>query len=341
MAVLLVTHERYLDHDAGRSHPERPARLEAVLAGVTAAGLGEALVPVVPAPASRGDLERVHTAELLDSLAAVASRGGGRLDPDTAMSADSLDAALLGSGAGLTAIGRLDAGEATAAFCVVRPPGHHATRSCAMGFCLVNHIAVAAAALAERGERVLVVDIDAHHGNGTQDVFYGDPRVAYVSLHQYPLYPGTGSLREVGEGDGFGTTVNLPVPAGATGDVYQEALDRVVLPFAADWRPTWLLISAGFDTHRADPLTDLHLSAGDVADLATRLLPVVPPGRRLAFLEGGYDLQALADCSAAFVGSLADAPTRPEPATSGGPGLDVVHAAALVRSELLGAHGTA
>ncbi len=172
-------------------------------------------------------------------------------------------------------------------------------------------------------------------------MFYRDPRVAYVSLHQYPLYPGTGSLREVGEGDGFGTTVNLPVPAGATGDVYQEALDRVVLPFAADWRPTWLLISAGFDAHRADPLTDLHLSAGDVADLATRLLPVVPPGRRLAFLEGGYDLGALADCGAAFVGSLAGAPTRPEPATSGGPGLDVVHAVELVRSELAGVHGTA
>src|SRR6476619_6134449 len=151
-----------------------------------------------------------------------------------------------------------------------------------MGFCLLNNVAVTAAALAERGERVLIVDWDAHHGNGTQDVFYDDARVVYVSMHQWPLYPGTGRLEETGAGAGAGTTVNLPFPPGTTGDAYRMAVDELIVPLAEMWRPTWVLLSAGFDAHRADPLTHMGLTAGAFADLTERLAALVPAGRRIA-----------------------------------------------------------
>jgi acetoin utilization deacetylase AcuC-like enzyme len=335
VTVLLVTHPRYLDHDAGRGHPERPERLTAVLEGIEAAGIGGAIARLEPRRASPDELARVHDESLLRLLQRVRDAGGARLDADTAMGEASYDAAVLAAGAGLAAIEALDRGEGSAAFCAVRPPGHHATPDTPMGFCLLNNVAVAAGALAARGERVLIVDIDAHHGNGTQDAFWADPRVAYASLHQSPMYPGTGDRREVGVGAGRGTTVNVPLPAGTTGDAYRLAIDTVVAPLAERFAPTWLLISAGFDSHRADPLTDLGLSSGDVADLAAALLELAPAGRRLAFLEGGYDLAALRDCGGAFVAALAGAAWRPEPPTSGGPGLADVHAAALVQSEVL------
>ena len=335
MSVLFLTHERYLEHEPGRAHPERPARLQAVLDGIDAAGLTEATVGVVPRAATRAELELVHEPAHLDRLLRVDEAGGGRLDADTSMSERSLDAALLAAGAGPTAIEALDAGAGTSAFCAVRPPGHHATTDTPMGFCLINNIAVAAAMLAERGERVLIVDYDAHHGNGTQQIFWSDPRVAYVSLHQHPLYPGTGDRHEVGAGPGAGSVVNVPLPRGTTGDAYLSAVELLVAPLVSDFAPTWVLLSAGFDAHREDPLTDLGLSSGDFGDLTAELLAFAPPGRRLVFLEGGYDLGALASSAAACVAAMAGDRLHPEAPTSGGPGRDHVGAAVLARAEAL------
>jgi acetoin utilization deacetylase AcuC-like enzyme len=332
MSIAFVTHPQYLAHDAGLGHPERPERLQAVHEGLARAVLGDELVAVAPRRATKPEVELVHDAAYVEALERFCRSGGGRLDPDTRAAVASWDAALLAAGAGLSVVDRLDAGEFTAAFCAVRPPGHHALASRAMGFCLFNNVAVAAAALAGRGERVLIVDYDAHHGNGTQATFYDDPRVAYVSVHQHPLYPGTGAVLETGTGEGQGTTANVPVPPGATGDVFRAAVADVVVPLAEDLRPTWLLVSAGFDAHRRDPLTNLALTSGDYADVTADLLALVPPGRRLVFLEGGYDLEALRDSTAAVLVALSGDRLHPEAATSGGPGREAVDAAAVAHT---------
>ena len=324
--LLVATDPRLAGHDPGRGHPERPARLQAVLAGLAAVGLDEAVHELPARRATRAELERVHAAKYLDQLEAFCARGGGSLDADTAATAGSWDAALLAAGSGLAAVEALEAGTGTAAFCAVRPPGHHAEPTHAMGFCLINNVAVTAAALRARGDRVLIVDWDAHHGNGTPDMFWTDPDVMYVSMHEWPLYPGTGRLDDVGAGPGLGRTVNFPFPAGTTGDVYLAALDTVVAPLAERFAPDWVLVSAGFDAHRADPLTGLGLQSGDFADLAARVRELAPAGRTVAFLEGGYDLEALRDSVAATASALVGGSRRPEPATAGGPGAVVVRA---------------
>lgn len=324
--LLIATDARFEAHDPGHGHPERPARLQAVEAGLAVVDR-DGLRSLRQRFATRAELELVHTADYLDTLEAFCANGGGRLDADTSVSPASWEAARLAAGAGIEAADALVRGEGTAAFCAVRPPGHHAVAGHAMGFCLVNNVAVTAAALRDRGDRVLIVDWDAHHGNGTQDSFWSDPDVLYVSMHQWPFYPGTGDLHDVGAGPGAGTTVNVPLPGGATGDVFLTAIDELVAPVAERFRPDWLLISAGFDAHRADPLTDLGLTAGDYADLTARLLGLANPGRTIVFLEGGYDLQALRDSVAATVSTLLGTPVRPEPATSGGPGAIAVRAA--------------
>ncbi|MDP1806260.1 MAG: histone deacetylase, partial [Acidimicrobiales bacterium] len=196
MKLLLEAHPACLEHDAGPGHPERPARVTAALEGIASAGLGDALVRVEPRPATMEELALVHDRAYVDALRRFCEKGGGSLDIDTGAGPGSWDAALVAAGAGLDAVERLDRGEAGAAFCAVRPPGHHALAHRAMGFCLFNNVAVCAAVLAERGERVLIVDWDAHHGNGTQDMFYDDGRVLYLSVHQSPFYPFTGRMEE-------------------------------------------------------------------------------------------------------------------------------------------------
>ncbi len=325
--VLFSTHESYLDHVTGRGHPERPDRLRAVVDGVEHSGVEEALVRVAPRPATRHELLAVHSCELVDAIEAFCRAGGGAIDDDTIAGPGSWDAALLAAGAGLDAVERLEAGEADSAFVAVRPPGHHATPRRAMGFCLLNNVALAAAALAARGERVLVVDFDAHHGNGTQEAFYRDDRVAYLSLHEWPLYPGSGWFDEEGEDAGRGTTVNVPVPGGATGDVALRTVDRVVSQLAASFAPTWVIVSAGFDGHAADPLTGLAMSSGDYNLVVAELRTLVPAGRLLVMLEGGYDLDALRRSSAATVAALAGERLLPEAPTLGGPGMDSVERA--------------
>jgi acetoin utilization deacetylase AcuC-like enzyme len=253
---------------------------------------------------------------MLDVLEAVRGRST-QLDADTAVSPDSVDIAERSAGAGLTAVEALRAGVGDAAFCAVRPPGHHATLDRPMGFCLLNTVAVTAAALVAEGERVLIADFDAHHGNGTQDIFYDDPDVLFVSWHQSPLYPGTGGATEIGGPRATGRTVNIPVAAGTTGDAYLSTFDEVLAPIVTAFDPTWLLISAGFDGHRADPITDLGLSSGDFADLTTLLMQVVPPGRTVAFLEGGYDLGALERSATATMDALVGRPSHPEAPSSG------------------------
>jgi len=319
-------------HDGG-AHPERPARIGAVLDGVDDLHLGGDLVHVDARLATREELSRVHDQRYLDALADFSRRGGGSLDPDTYVTSTSWDAACRAAGAGLSAVEELSARGDGVAFAVVRPPGHHAERGRGMGFCLLNNVAVAAAALAADGARVLVVDWDVHHGNGTQEIFWDDPAVLYVSTHQWPLYPGTGRPEDVGGSGAVGATLNVPLPPGATGDVVRSAFDDVVAPVAETFGADWVLVSCGFDAHRADPLAQLGLSSADFAALARTVAQLAPaPGRLVLFLEGGYDLQAVRRSTAATLGALLDVPGAPEEPTSGGPGRDAVQAAARARA---------
>ena len=239
-------------------------------------------------------------------------------DTMTLVGPGSWEAIAAAADSAVTAAG-LVAGGARTAYALCRPPGHHAGPAAYGGSCYLNNAAIAAQALRDAGAgQVAVIDIDAHHGNGTQAAFYDSDEVLFVSLHEYPLYPGTGALEEVGSGRGKGSTINVPFPSGTSGDAYRLALDELVVPAAERFSPSWLLVSAGFDGHRADPLTDLGLTAGDFADLTERVARIVPPGRRVFFLEGGYDLEALAASAGATVAALAGASYRPEQPSTGG-----------------------
>jgi len=312
------------EHDAGPGHPERPERLEAVRRGLRQGGLVEALVPLAPRPATRMELLRVHTPGHVDRVAAAEGKSV-RFDPDTAMGPRSYAAAVRAAGAVVDAVGRVLDGTIDRAFCSVRPPGHHATSDRAMGFCLLNNVALGAATALARGlERVAVIDFDVHHGNGTQEAFYRDRRVLYVSSHQHPFYPGTGDLDEVGEGEGRGFTVNLPMPAGMGDDDYRRAYREIVVPIGRAFDPELVLVSVGFDAHRDDPLGGMALTPAGFAELMDVCLAVASGaarGRLVAVLEGGYDLDALADSTAAVVGRMLGRPLAP-PASAPRPDLE-------------------
>jgi acetoin utilization deacetylase AcuC-like enzyme len=294
MAGLYVRHPSSFRHDTG-GHPENARRVTAIEEAMSERDwLG---MELVEAPAAkREQLERVHTAAHVASIKELAERGGGPIDLDTVTSAGSWEAALHAAGGALHAAERL-LSEGGFAFCGLRPPGHHAEPDRAMGFCLFNNVAVASAhAIAELGaERVLILDWDVHHGNGTEAIFYGSRQVLYASIHQSPLYPGTGASTDFGSGDGEGFTVNLPVPPGSGPDEFLSLAQRVVAPIAREWRPGLLCVSAGYDAHRDDPLANCELDDAAFADLAATMRDLaaeldVPI---LICLEGGYSLGAL------------------------------------------------
>src|SRR5947209_7426670 len=305
MTVLVCTTAHADHHEMPPWHPERPSRLRAVAAGLAALEAAEAITDLPARDASRAELERVHDPGYLDGLRDLCGVGGGELDPDTPVAPGSWATALTAAGAGLAALDALRDGASSAAFVAVRPPGHHATMTRGMGFCLLNNVAVTAAAIAAGGERVAIVDWDVHHGNGTQDIFWDHPSVLYASIHQWPAYPGTGRAADVG-GEHAGGIVNVPLPPRASGGAALGAVDRIIGPAIAAFAPDWVLISAGFDAHRDDPLADLAWTAGDYALLTRRVLDLAPmAGRTIAFLEGGYDEAALTRCVASTVATLA------------------------------------
>jgi acetoin utilization deacetylase AcuC-like enzyme len=303
-ALAVFTHLACLDHDPGLGHPENPARLAAVLDALES-GLPDLTWLEAP-QALRSQLSRVHTPALLAEVLDRHVEGHYRIDADTIMNNCSREAALRAVGAGVAAVDAVMSGSHRRAFCAVRPPGHHATADIAMGFCLFNAVAVAAAhALEQHGlSRVVIADFDVHHGNGSQDIFQRDPRVMYLSSHQAPLYPGTGYHEE----RGVGNILNAQLPPGSGSAAFRAAWSDALLPAIDQFRPQLVLVSAGFDGHRLEPLADLNLETDDYAWLTAELLARAErhaKGRIVSLLEGGYSLTALRECALAHVRALA------------------------------------
>ena len=334
MTTLVISHPACLSHDMGEGHPERPDRLRAVERALES----EAFQMLARDVAPRADvsaIERVHPKEYIDAIrAATPKQGLTEIDQDTSMSPGTYEAALRSAGGAMFAVDEVMSGKVRNAFVATRPPGHHAEVANPMGFCFFNNAAIAArhAQAAHGAERVAIVDFDVHHGNGTQHIFWDDPTVIYGSTHEMPLYPGTGAIGERGEHDQI---VNAPLRAGDSGETFREAMEIVILPRVEAFSPDLVIISAGFDAHCRDPLTGLGLTSGDFALLTARLAALVPPGRVVAFLEGGYDLQALADSTAAALGALAGVQLLPEAPSAGGPGTPVVNAVRRLWSPVL------
>ena len=313
MSTLLITHPAFVGHDTGPGHPERADRMRAVdkvLGHALFDGLTRVEAPI------RADVEEAillaHPKRHLDHMKASRPPAGAearQIDPDTVMSGGSWEAGVRAVGAGLLAVDEVMAGRTKNAFCQVRPPGHHAEAERAMGFCLFSSIAIAGKyARAKHGaERIAVVDFDVHHGNGTQDIFWGDKDLFFASTHQMPLYPGTGSLNETGAAN---NVVNAPLRPGDGGSQFREAFDSRVLPRLQAFRPDIVFISAGFDAHEADPLANLRLKEADFAWATEKLVEIADKqagGRLVSMLEGGYDLNALARSVAVHVKALMDA----------------------------------
>ena len=322
VTLLVVTDPRFLDHDTGAGHPERPERLRAVDAGIAAAGLGDAITQVRAEPAPRAAVEAVHPAELVDALERFCAAGGGAIDADTRVGPSSFEVAMLAAGSGLELVRRLDAGEGTVGFCAVRPPGHHATATRSHGLLPVqqrggHRRGPGRSGRAGRDRRLRRAPRQRHPGHLLRrpaGALRVAARVAAVPRHRRARR-GRGRRR-------CGHDLNFPLPGGHRRRRVPAGPRRARGPGLERFAPTWLLLSAGFDAHRADPLTGLGLSAGDFADLTARLVAVVPPGRRLVFLEGGYDLEALRDSVAASLAATVGVDVRPEPATGGDTGAD-------------------
>jgi acetoin utilization deacetylase AcuC-like enzyme len=324
----------FLEHEYP-GHPERPDRLRAIMQHLEESGTLAQLTAMEPRDATPEDLALVHDPALIERLASLTP--GPRpiwLDADTYVSARSYEVALRATGSVLAAVDGVMEGGVDSAFCLVRPPGHHATPTQAMGFCLFNNVAVAAAHLLERRglERVAIIDIDVHHGNGTQDTFYRDGRVFYFSTHQYPHYPGTGHWSEAGEGAGRGSIINVPLPAGSGDAEALRAYRGVCAPAIRRFKPQFVLVSAGFDAHFADPLANLLFSCRGYFEIATLLKELAAElceGRIVYALEGGYDLEAISWSARACIDTLlgrdfSDDPLGSGPAVKGPPVDDVV-----------------
>jgi acetoin utilization deacetylase AcuC-like enzyme len=293
-----VYHPLYLEHNQP-THPENARRLKRILRTLEEQGILARCPPVEPRPATADELMRVHTQRHIAHVRRVAEGGGGHMDMDTYVSARSFEAACLAAGGVIAAVETVLRGDIANAFALVRPPGHHATADRAMGFCLFNNVAVAArAALAtDSVRRVFIADFDVHHGNGTQDVFADDPDVFYFSTHQYPYYPGTGAMRDVGFGAGAGTLLNVPLPTHVGDQGYAQVFSKLVWPLAERFGPDLLLVSAGYDGHWHDPLAHMNLSLAGYAHLQRELVEMANQlceGRIVFALEGGYELDALA-----------------------------------------------
>jgi acetoin utilization deacetylase AcuC-like enzyme len=307
--VVVASHPAALEHDTGPNHPERPDRVRAVLAGIRDSGL---VVDEIESPAvERSRLALVHDPSYIEMISAFCSLGGGALDMDTFASEASWEAALTAAGGILALVETLETRSGATGFAVTRPPGHHALRDRAMGFCLFNNVAVSAAYLRSRGERVAILDWDVHHGNGTQEMLADDAGTLYVSIHQGHFYPFAGDVEDIEAGDAKGTVINVPLPAGTSGDVYRRAWSEVALAVVAQFEPDWVLVSAGYDAHVNDPLADLRLQAADYGWMASKLADVHPPERTIFALEGGYDLTALYESAQATVQGAAGDPGGP------------------------------
>ena len=298
--TLLYYDSRFLDHDTG-SHPEQPDRLRRIMARLESTHIASECTRPKWQPVSRARLELVHTPEHIDHIAAVSAHGGGHVDSDTIISPASYEVARLAAGAACDAVDRVVAGEAKTAMCLIRPPGHHAVRDQAMGFCLFSNVAIAAAVARDEHklDRVLIVDWDVHHGNGTQDIFYSDGRVGFLSIHRWPFYPGTGDADETGTGAGLGATVNLPIKFGTRRAEFRDRFKSALEKFADRVRPQLILLSAGFDAHAADPIGSLGLETEDFAMLTDMVIDVAKVhanGRIVSLLEGGYNPPVLAEC---------------------------------------------
>lgn len=298
----------FLSHETGQ-HPESPQRLKTVIQQLQEHGMLSQCVQKSCPPLESPDVHTVHTPEHWQQIESLAEQGGGMVDADTIVSTASPAAALAAAGAAVDAVNEVVAENTSRAFCLIRPPGHHAVKQHAMGFCLLNNIAIAAKhAVEQLGlDRVLIVDWDVHHGNGTQDIFYEESRVGFFSMHRHPFYPGTGLADETGRNDGLGTTLNLPAKFGLSRDRYLSWFARELGDFADRMKPQLILLSAGFDSHRADPVGSLGLEVEDFASLTATAMDIAAThagGRLVSLLEGGYNPPVLADCVEAHLAEM-------------------------------------